>query len=259
MKSRKIVMFVTAVLCLFVTSCAFIGLEGTPTALDDTSWVLERLHGQAIMQRHQPTINFAKNKVNGSTGCNSYSGSYTGNNDGAWHIKEISVTEMACSPRQIMIQEQQFLDALRAATSYELIENKLILKNADGQVLAVFTAPGQDIQGTSWLITEYDNGTGLTSIIPGSVLTATFGTDGQVNGSGGCNSYFAGYTTNVSSTSIRIVQVGLTRMLCQPADAMTQEGNFITALKAAKTYHIAGRHLTLSKADGTVIMRLNRN
>jgi heat shock protein HslJ len=260
MESRKIVMVLTAVLCLLVTGCASIEPGGdTPTILDNTSWVLERLHGQPVIQGRQLTLNFEKNKINGSTGCNSYSGSYTGNNDGAWYIEDISATEMACSPNQVMVQERQFLDALKTATAYEIINEKLTLKNTEDQALAVFTAPDQGLQGTSWLVIEYDSGANLTNIIPGSTLTATFGADSRVNGDSGCNRYFATYTSTVTNMSINIVQVGLTRMLCQPADAMVQENNFITALKAATIYQIEGRRLTLSKSDGSVVVRLKRN
>ncbi len=259
MEARKIVMVVAAVLSLLVTGCALIGEPGGSPVLNDTSWVLERLHDQEVMQGRQLTLNFEKNKINGSTGCNSYSGLYTGNNSGAWHIKEISATEMACSPHSVMVQEQQFLDALQAATAYELIDEKLTLKNKEGQSLAVFTTPDQSLQGTSWLVTEYESNAGLTSILPGSTVTASFGSNGRVNGSGGCNRYFAAYTTSASTKSLNIAQVGLTRMLCQPADAMVQEGNFITALKAASTYQVDGRRLTLNKADGSVVVRLKRN
>ncbi len=259
MEPRKIVTLLTAVLCFFVTGCALIGQGGTPTVLDNTSWVLERLHGQPVIQGRRLTLNFEKNNINGSTGCNSYSGSYTGKNDGTWHTEAISATEMACSPRQVMVQEEQFFDALETATAYEIINEKLTLKNGEGQALAVFTAPGQGLQGTSWLVTAYNSGTGLTSIISGSTVTTTFGADSRVSGSAGCNRYFGAYTSTAAQRDINIVQVGLTRMLCQPADAMVQEGNFITALKAATSYQIAGQHLTLSKKDGSVAVSLKRN
>jgi heat shock protein HslJ len=259
MEPRKIVMLLTAVLCLFVTGCAPIGQGGTPTVLDNTSWVLERLHGQPVIQGRRLTLNFEKNKINGSTGCNSYSGSYTGKNDGTWHTEEISATEMACSPSQVMVQEEQFFDALKTATAYEIINEKLTLKSGEGQALAVFTVPSLGLQGTSWLVTEYNSGAGLTSIISGSTVTAIFGADSRVSGSAGCNRYFGAYTSTVAKRNINIVQVGLTRMMCQPADAMVQEGNFIKALKATTSYQIAGQHLTLSKADGSLAVTLKRN
>ena len=259
MASRKIIMVLSAVLCSLITGCTLIGSGGISTALDNTSWVLERLHGQPVMQGRQLTLNFEKENINGSAGCNSYSGSYSEDNDGAWHITNLSSTEMACSPNQVMVQERKFLDTLQAAISYEIMGDKLTLKNRDHQILAVFTAPEQGLQGTSWLVTEYDSGAGLTSILPGSDVTATFGTDGRVTGSAGCNSYFAAYTSNLSDMSIKIVQVGLTRRLCQPADAMIQEGSFITVLKSASTYQIEGRFLILKKADGSVVMHLKRN
>ncbi|CAK8721828.1 hypothetical protein KKHLCK_11085 [Candidatus Electrothrix laxa] len=259
MKPRKIVMLLTTVLCLFVTGCALIGQGGTPTVLNNTSWVLERLHDQPMIQGRRLTLNFEKNKINGSTGCNSYFGLYTGKDTGAWQIEEISATEMACSPSQVMVQEEQFFGALKTAAAYEIINEKLMLKNGEGQALAVFTVPGQGLQGTSWLVTEYNNGAGLTSILPGSTVTATFGTDSRVSGSASCNRYFGAYRSTVATRNINIVQVGLTSMQCQPADAMVQEGNFITALKAASSYQVAGRRLTLSKADGSVAVSLKRN
>ncbi|MGB5687558.1 MAG: META domain-containing protein [Candidatus Electrothrix sp.] len=259
MEPRKIVTLLTAVLCLFVTGCALIGQGGTPTVLDNTSWVLERLHGQPVIQGHRLTLNFEKNKINGSTGCNSYSGSYTGKDDGAWHMEEISTTEMACSPSQVMVQEEQFFNTLKTAAAYEIINEKLTLKNGAGQTLAVFIAPVQGLQGTSWLVTAYNNDADLTSILPGSTVTVTFGTDSRVSGSAGCNRYFGTYTSTVAQRNINIAQVGRTTMLCQPADAMVQEGNFITALKAATSYQIAGQHLTLSKADGSLAVTLKRN
>lgn len=259
MDSRKIIMVLSAALCLLTTGCALIGSRDISTVLDNTSWVLERLDGQPAMQGRNLTLNFEKDKINGSTGCNSYSGSYTGNNDGAWHITDLGATEMACRPSHVMMQERKFLNTLKSAMSYEVLEDKLTLKNGDHQILAVFSAPGQGLRGTSWMVTEYDNGTGLDDILPGSEVTVAFGNDGRVTGSAGCNNYFAAYTTNTSGMSIKIVQVGLTRMLCQPADAMVQEDNFITALKTANTYQIEGRHLTLRQADGSVIMLLKRN
>ncbi|MCI5122493.1 MAG: hypothetical protein D3908_15150, partial [Candidatus Electrothrix sp. AUS4] len=63
MASRKIIMVFSAVLCSLITGCALIGSGGISTTLDNSSWVLEGLHGQPVMQGRQLTLNFEKENI----------------------------------------------------------------------------------------------------------------------------------------------------------------------------------------------------
>jgi heat shock protein HslJ len=262
MEPRKIVMALAMFLSLFLTGCPLTGSGDNAAILDGTSWVLESLHGQpAIEDRRQLTLNFKNNKVSGSAGCNNYFGPYTEESRGKLHIeKEVFVTAMACMPNEIMTQEGRFIGALKTTATYNIVGEKLTLKNAEGQVTAVFTAQSQDLQGTSWQVTGYNDGSGIISIISGSTLNVAFGNNGRVTGSAGCNTYFGAYTSAASSRNVSISQTGLTRMMChEPAGVMAQENTFMTALKAAATYRIDGRRLTLSKADGSTAVNLKKN
>ena len=263
MEPRKIIMALATFLSLFLTGCALTGPGDTAAILDGTSWLLESLHGQpAIEDRRQLTLNFKNNKVSGSAGCNNYFGPYTEESKGKLHIaKDVFVTAMACIPSEVMTQEERFIDALKTTATYNIVGEKLTLKNAEGQATAVFTAQSQDLQGTSWQVTGYSDGLGIIGgLLSSSTLNIAFGTDGKVSGSAGCNTYSGAYTSAVSGRTVSISQIGLTRMLChQPDGVMEQENTFMAALKATATYRIEGRRLTLSKADGSTAVNLKRN
>jgi heat shock protein HslJ len=71
--------------------------------------------------------------VNGSSGCNSYSASYTVDGQ-SLSITPPGGTTMICGePEGIMEQETAFLSALAAAGSFELSGNQLAILDASGQ------------------------------------------------------------------------------------------------------------------------------
>ena len=48
-----------------------------PAALAGTAWKATSVAGQPVVAGHEPTATFTAAEVNGTTGCNSYGGSYT--------------------------------------------------------------------------------------------------------------------------------------------------------------------------------------
>lgn len=95
----------------------------------------------------------ADGKLSGSAGCNNYMASYE-TSDKNIKISSISSTEKACSaPGGIMIQESQFLNALKTVATYRLDGNRLELRTAEGALAVTLTAqPAQPPQqGTSIL------------------------------------------------------------------------------------------------------------
>ena len=80
-------------------------------------------------------------EVSGSTGCNSYSGPFETDGD-ALSIGPLAATEMFCEePEGVMDQEQAFLAAMENAAVYELAEDRLTLRDADGATQVTFVAP----------------------------------------------------------------------------------------------------------------------
>lgn len=78
------------------------------------------------------TAIFTADQVSGSAGCNEYSGGYT--IDGtAITIGPLASTMRACADQAVNDQEQQFLAAMQASTTFEQSGNILTLKVAGGE------------------------------------------------------------------------------------------------------------------------------
>jgi heat shock protein HslJ len=137
-------------------------------------------------------------RVSGDTGCNRYEASYT--IDGlSIAVGPIATTRRACSSEDLATQEALFLTALGAATRYELIGDKLTLRNDDGaaQVILLRSA-ATPTPAASPLDASYEiegqwvtlvNGYAETAAAPDSaatVITQYFGNDatGDVDGTG---------------------------------------------------------------------------
>jgi heat shock protein HslJ len=78
------------------------------------------------------TAIFTADQVSGSAGCNTYSGPYTLNGT-TLKIGPLASTMKACADQAVNDQEQQFLAALQASTTYDQTGNILTLKAAGGE------------------------------------------------------------------------------------------------------------------------------
>ncbi|MGI9529832.1 MAG: META domain-containing protein [Acidimicrobiia bacterium] len=105
-----------------------------------------------------------------------------------------------------------------------------------------------DIENRAWVVTELG---GEGAPIEGTVLTARF-EDGTVSGTAGCNSYFAGYTTD--GNTLEIGPAGSTLMFCeQPEGTMDQEQAYLALLQSADTFEVSGDSLVLSAGSSPVL------
>jgi heat shock protein HslJ len=104
-----------------------------PAALEGQSWILTQyLAPDGTTQIVESGVNaeFVSGKVSGSSGCNTYNGSYeaTGN---TITFGAIATTQMACAPDK-MATEAQYLKLLGEATTYEISGRSMSMSNADG-------------------------------------------------------------------------------------------------------------------------------
>ncbi len=219
--------------------------------LAGTGWLLATLGGQPALADTPVTADFGSDSIlSGTSGCNSYSTTF--GTDGNKMIVDpiIAATMMAC-PDPIMQQEMAYLTALQAAATYQMSGDSLALMDAGGAELMTFTAKTPvELVGSSWQVTNYNNGNnGVTTLIIGTEMTATFGEDGQVTGSAGCNNYFAGYETDGNSISIGMP--GATMMMCaEPEGIAEQEMQYLAALQTAATYSIDLNRMEMRTAEG---------
>ena len=101
------------------------------------------------------------------------------------------------------------------------------------------------LPGTSWTLTSLDG----NDPVAGTAITAEFGEDGAVFGSGGCNTYNGGYT--VDGDSIQMGPFASTKMACEePVSA--QEFAFFAAMEGATGYTIDGDTLEIVSPEGTL-------
>ena len=201
------------------------------------------------------TAAFAAGRINGTSGCNQYFGSYT--TDGAKiTISETGGTMMAC-PGPSMAVEQAYLANLGKAATYTATSTDLTMYASDGTtILKYASTPVVPITTGTFHVTALNNGSGgVVSVAQGVDLTATFGTDGTVSGFSGCNTFNGPYT--LSGDSIKIGPIATTRKACA-ADAMTTESQYLAALASSTTVELAPTTLGLRDASGATQVQFVR-
>jgi heat shock protein HslJ len=231
------------------------GSAAEPAAeLAGTSWVLASYAGAdgaaapAKAAGNQGSLAFGTDGTfTGSTGCNRMGGTYT--QDGSALTLQLGpMTLMACMG-PVARQEEAIVAALPEVASFTAGDT-LVLMSGDGSTLMTYTPGLTSLVGTSWQATGINNGKeAVVSMAGVEKVTAAFGTDGQLSGSGGCNTYSGTY--EVSAPDVLVIgPIAATEMACLE-DAATQiEQEYFAALDTVTTYQIDVDRLTLRDASG---------
>ena len=111
--------------------------QAPPTnPLANRTFDLVALNSAPILSGTNITITFnSDGTMNGSGGCNNYSGRYTANN-GQITMSEVNQTNIFCAdPPGVLEQEGAYINALRAAVAFEFPDRstQMIIRNAAGQ------------------------------------------------------------------------------------------------------------------------------
>jgi len=105
------------------------------------------------------------------------------------------------------------------------------------------------LMSATWSLGSMVKDSATVAVIPGTIITAKFNADGSLDGSAGCNSYFASYT--VAGNTMVIGPVGTTLMFCgAPAGVMNQETTYLSMLQNASTFSVTATELRISDASG---------
>ncbi len=258
MSKRSSVLICGVVLSLvFLVACAS-GGDGGEEYLPGSSWNLTALNGSVPMTGTFITINFDESlAVFGSDGCNNYRTTATVDGKNIEFAQPGAATLMACE-EPIMSQATAFQEALAAAETFSATEEDLVLMDGDGNEVATFAVASQELSGTSWIVTSYNNGReAVVSVIGGAEITASFGEDGQVSGTAGCNNYFASFEADAEAGTITIGQAGSTMMACEePEGIMEQEQEYLAALATAATYRVQGNTLEMRTTDDALAVMM---
>ena len=227
------------------------------TPLEGATWRLTQVAPvdgslQAVPGGIEASATFAQGSVSGSGGCNRYTAPYVVK-EGKLTIGLAAATMMACPEAQATV-EQALMAALETTVTYRIADGQLNLLDVQERAVAVFKVQQSAVlQGVAWQATVYNNGRGgAVSLLDGSAISATFGADGLLSGSAGCNSYQAAYV--VKDATITIQTPAATRKICaKPEGVMQQESEYLKALTTAATYTIQGQRLELRSAEDALV------
>ena len=229
---------------------------GDGTTLEGPTWVLDRTSIEGLAPEApddaRVDLQFEANAVAGTSGCNSYFGSYEVDG-GSISFGTLGGTEMACEPA-LMQLESAYLAALGDVRNQQGSGGELVLSGDD--VRLVFRedeAPEPEpLVGTTWRLESLALATdAVASPVAGTEVMLELLDDGSAAGSGGCNTFSTAY--EVDGASIRFDPVASTRMACEP-DVMTQETAVFGALESAASFDIEGDVLTLHDVDGGLLV-----
>lgn len=202
------------------------------------------------------TLDFvAGGRLTGETGCNSFNGPYRSDGD-ALSIGPLAVTRAACPDSARAAMETAYLAALDRVETYRIDEHVLTLLGSDDRVLAELARFDPTLEASSWTVLAYNNGDqAVVSVILDTQITAEFGQDGMVSGSGGCNNYNGPYKTEEQRISIG--PVAATKQLWgSPGGIDDQEAAYLAALESAELWVIRGSILELRREDGALAVSL---
>jgi heat shock protein HslJ len=99
------------------------------TVLENTSWTLTSLAGNALVEDTTITLEFRGDGLSGSAGCNSYRGNATVDGN-TLRISPLVTTRKACA-EAIMNQELSYLNLLQSATTFEATDTMLTLLSGE--------------------------------------------------------------------------------------------------------------------------------
>ena len=103
--------------------------------LEGTVWSLVTLGQNSLIPGTTITLSFENGQVGGTSGCNSYGGSYQVSGE-SLSLGDLFMTEMAClEPEGVMQQEGVYLGALGSAQTYTLSGGSLTIILSDGGAL----------------------------------------------------------------------------------------------------------------------------
>jgi heat shock protein HslJ len=103
------------------------------------------------------------------------------------------------------------------------------------------------LDGTSWVLVSYDG----TSPLPGTSITLSFA-DGEMKGSGGCNSYWGSY--QVRGERISFGETAITLQACmEPEGVLDQESAYMALLGDVENFVLENDQLILVGSDGKAL------
>jgi putative lipoprotein len=100
------------------------------------------------------------------------------------------------------------------------------------------------LAGSKWQLTSINGATLVNASAQPKPVTLEFGSKGEVNGNGGCNSYGGTYT--VQNDSLTFSPIISTKMACVDEGMMQQENQYFQILQSSSKFSLAPETLTVT-------------
>lgn len=240
---------------LLLPSCAD-DAPGAGERIQGVTWIIDR----ASTERLEPeapaearaTIRFEDDEeMGGSAFCNLYGGTYRLDGD-ELTIEVGAMTEMACD-EPVMSMESAFVAFLGAVRSFRAEGDRLTLMSDDLEVTFDAEQP-EPLVGTTWRIDGLVDGEVATSTIAGTEAFVVLDENGGLSGDTGCNGMIGTYETEGDRLSFGPIET--TERACAEPAMNEQEAAILRALSTTASYVIQGEALSLSDADGALVLTL---
>lgn len=131
-----------------IIALIFISLLGCIQKKDElagTEWELISLNGKDLIEGTAITLEFTETYLGGQMGCNGYGGSpdsgkYVSKSNGTFQLGDpFAVTVQLCTdPEGIMDQESEYIEALMAASRYQILDDRLEIVDEAGEFMLVY-------------------------------------------------------------------------------------------------------------------------
>jgi heat shock protein HslJ len=209
-------------------------------------------------ERYQITLN-PDGTISVKADCNMVSGTYT--MEGSNITIELGPSTMAMCPEDSMAD--QFTQHLTAARTMFFDGGDMLMDTFADSGTMRFSRTGAGVPEISqpiyrwgevadrlWVLVGYGDAANPKVVEEGTAITALFSSvEPTVNGSGGCNNYFAGYTSTDDGGLTIEGPIGSTMMACETG--MEQETAYLAALETVTNWALneAGR-LELTYSTG---------
>lgn len=188
-----------------------------------------------ILDTHPITLTIDDDGIGGVAACNHYGG--TPGEDG------YSITEMACSPQEVMESEAAYMTALAMVEKSVVEDGLLVVGHGENEIELMFErlepVPTAELVGTVWVLDGLIQGDAVTSTM-GERATLELFSDGSFIGSTGCRDISGTYV--VTGGAVQFSQFRAEGDC--PADLTTQDSRVISALEGGFRVEIEEDRMT---------------
>lgn len=196
----------------------------------------------ALVEANPITILFEGDQAGGTAACNHYGGTFELAGSGI-SFSDMSITEMACFPPEIMDLELRYMDALSRVRSV-ILDEGLILRGPGVELTfeAVEPVPDAEMTNVVWVLDGLITGDAVSSVA-GERATLEFFTDGSVLGSTGCRHFSGRY--EVHGGEVAMTEMASDGQQCEPSLA-DQDSHVLGVLGDSFRVQIDGGTMTLT-------------